>query len=103
MNWFDYIMNYASQSGSFHTGSYSFGSFGSFGGSYRFGSFGSYSFGSFGGSYSFGSYRFGSFGSFSGSFGSYNLGSFSWKDFLDLPEVIRNEPLNMFGYGLDLV
>ena len=55
---------------------------------------GSYSVSSFGfGSYNFSSYNF---GSFHGSF----YGSFTFNEIL---EILQHEPLNQFGYGIDLI
>ncbi|MCL1865959.1 MAG: hypothetical protein FWF82_00955 [Oscillospiraceae bacterium] len=82
----------------------SFEGFGSFvGGSFNYGSF--ENFGSFvGGSFNYGSFEnFENFGSFSGSF---NFGSFDFEKFReipDCPEFVKEEPLNIFGYGLDLI
>ncbi|MDR0223078.1 MAG: hypothetical protein LBI38_06060 [Oscillospiraceae bacterium] len=60
---------------------------------------GSFSFGSF----SFGSFNFGSFG-----FGSFGFGSYDAQgSYIPLPigltALIAGEPLNMFGYGIDLI
>ena len=71
-----------------------------------FAEFGSFEgFGSFvGGSFNYGSFEnFENFGSFSGSF---NFGSFDFEKFReipDCPEFVKEEPLNIFGYGLDLI
>ena len=101
-NWLNYIdlfhkytnsVNCSCQSGSFLSGSRLFGSFSL--GSYQFGS---YQFGSFVfGSYQFGSYQFGSFDWSSYSFGSCNR----QLTFADCQ--LLYEPLNLFGYGIDLI
>ena len=89
-----------------NSGSYSFGSFSI--GSYDFGSFsiGSYGFGSFSiGSYSFGSFAFGSydFGAFEfGAVGDCNC-DYGIPDLRELLAALRYEPLNLFGYGIDLI
>ena len=56
--------------------------------------FGSYDFRSFGyGSYHFGSFHFGSY-----YFGSHRSGQRSTADY-----QLLKEPLNLFGYGVDLI
>ena len=97
-NWLDYIDRQYNNctltlpsvcNGSFSMGSFSVGSF----------SVGSFSLGSFNlGSFSFGSFGFGSFGSFD-IFGSFDFGSFDSSFNCQL----SGEPLNMFGYGIDLI
>jgi hypothetical protein len=108
-NWLDFIDAYRNLSplSSYRPGSYAISSlnFGSYHlGSYNFGSynFGSYNFGS----YNFGSYNFGSY-----NFGSYNLGSYNPESLpisnncqLSIVNcTLRQEPLNLFGYGIDLI
>lgn len=133
LNYIDYLHKhnklilvapYTHPLGSFNIGSYRFGSFNSFG-SYRFGSFNSfnsYHIGSFNlGSYNLSSYSAFTLGSYSfythiNSFNlsSFNFGSFNLTAFINitdngeyeffaLPEELHGEPLNMFGYGIDLI
>jgi hypothetical protein len=62
-------------------------------------------------SFNFGSYNFSSFGLFNlGSYnafsGSFLLGSFPSQGLytpFELMMFIKSEPLNMFGYGIDLI
>jgi len=70
--------------------------------SYRVGSyiFGSYLFGS----YSIGSYQIGSFQQGSFLIGSYDFGSFDFGSYMfDFIVNSMGEPLNLFGYGIDLI
>lgn len=78
-------------------------------GSYRLGSYnrGSYKAGSYAfGSYSLGSYNFGSFGSFNpfGRFGSFNPIDYAsgYTEF-QLKVYFTSEPMNLYGYGINLV
>jgi hypothetical protein len=53
------------------------------------------------GSFFLGSYRIGSF--FTGSYQIGSYLSFNCDDFEKLPNSIKSEPLNLFGYGMDLI
>jgi len=100
--WLDYIDSYYNNralplahygsvdSGSFSVGSFNLGSF----------NLGSFSFGSFNiGSFDiFGSFNIGSFD----IFGSFELGSFITERMNTFP-THEFEPLNLFGYGIDLI
>ena len=105
-NWLDYIDSYYAAANppnrSFRQGSLSFNYNQSFDigicGSYTFASFGFASFDFGYGSYGFGA---GSFGSFNLNIGSYGFGSYSSFNIDNMSFV--TEPLNKYGYGIDLV
>ena len=85
----DYFLPFAGFAGSFPVGSFPFGS-------YRFGS---YRFGS-------GSFRFGSFGSFPFPYDYQyfiNFGSGTFACIEEMSAFYEENPLNVYGYGIDLI